>query len=182
MVVGVGGEIQFSRIGFRRQQELTRRSRHELAETQAELIRIKATRRQILGRLGNADSFVDGIKAFAGTKFDIGHAREDREQWDFLWDIEPLFNRAGWVFVDWQGPQAFGKINWLGQHVYGVANVLNVEVEVAPSSLAKLTPAARALVETLNKIGIEATPPGDRMVSTTSVNADVVHFLVGAKR
>jgi hypothetical protein len=105
----------------------------ENAKTELKLLEYRRTRREILGMRGNADAFVERIAPFRGTKFDIGHAREGREQWDFLWDLEPLLDKAGWVFIDWQGPQMFPKLNWtMKPHWYGIANVLNVAIELDP--------------------------------------------------
>jgi hypothetical protein len=123
---------------------------------------------------------VEAIKSFSGTQFDIGHAPVGREQWDFLWQLEPVFPKAGWVFVDWKGPQVFAKLNWtMTPHWYGVANVLNVSIEMAPSNRDKLLPAAQALARALNAIGIVTTLDG---VGTDSANDDAIHFLVGEKR
>ena len=69
-------------------------------------------------------SIIEKIKPFHGTKFDIGHAQTGHEQWDFLWQLEPIFPKAGWEFVNWVGPQTFSKSNWTMQpHVYGIAKV-----------------------------------------------------------
>jgi hypothetical protein len=127
-------------------------------------------------------SFIERIKPFAGTKFDIGHAPVGREQWDFLWLLEPAFPKAGWLFVEWQGPQTFSKLNWATQpHTYGVANVSNVSIELNPESRAKLLPAAQALSDALNSLGIAATVEPN-VISSSSMNFDAVHILVGAKQ
>ena len=151
-------------------------------EAELRLIEFRKSRREILAEPGHVASFIEKIKPFAGTKFDIGHAPDGREQWDFLWDVEPEFQKAGWVFVDWRGPQVFGKLNWtMQQHLYGVANVLNVSVEMSPESRDKLLAAAEALAAVLNGIGIAATVE-PFIVSSTSANTDALHFLVGEKR
>ncbi|MGJ4915919.1 hypothetical protein ACQR10_13315 [Bradyrhizobium sp. HKCCYLRH2060] len=129
-----------------------------------------------------ADKIVAALEPFAGVKFDIGHAPTGREQWDFLWLLEPVFPKAGWVFVDWDGPQKFSKLNWtMTWHFYGVANVLNVSIELTPEHRSELLPAATALAKVLNDIGIvaqvEAAP-----ISGASANADAIHSLVGEKR
>ena len=122
---------------------------------------------------------VAAIRPFAGTNFDIGHAPIAREQWDFLWQLEPVFPKAGWVFKEWMG-HGFSKLNWtMTPHYYGEANVLNVSIQVDAQSRDRLLPAAEALVKVLNEIGITAA------IETTgsgSGNVDAVHILVGEKR
>jgi hypothetical protein len=120
----------------------------------------------------DSEKIVEATKPFAGTNFDIGHAPIAREQWDFLWQLEPVFAKAGWVFRDWTGPQVFSKLNWtMTPHWYGVANVLNVSVQVDPKSRDELLPAAEALVKVLNEIGITAAL---ETIGSTSANFDAV--------
>ena len=57
-------------------------------------------------------SIVEKLKPFAGTKFDVGHDKVDREVWNFLWNFEPLLTQAGWVHVDWLGGERFKKDGW----------------------------------------------------------------------
>ena len=129
-----------------------------------------------------ADKIIASLKPFAGTKFDIGHAPSGREQWDFLWLLEPVFPKADWVFVNWEGPQKFSKLNWTMEwHWYGVANVLNVSIELTPEHRSKLLPAAEALAKVLNDIGIAAEVE-DHPISGTSATADAIHILVREKR
>lgn len=76
----------------------------------------------------------------------------------------------------------FGKLNWtMEQHTYGVANVLNVSVELNPESRDKLLPADRTLAEALNGIGIVTTVEST-IISSESLRTDTLHFLVGEKR
>jgi hypothetical protein len=126
-----------------------------------------------------ADSIVEKIKPFAGTKFDVGHSTEDREQWDFLWRLEPAISKAGWVHIDWEGGMAFKKNAWPGNHWYGIMAVINVSIELHPESREKLLPAAEALAAALNGIGITATA-GE--FNNSSTNADAIHVLIGPKR
>ncbi len=152
------------------------------AAAELKLAEYRKTRREILAEPGHVESFIEKIKPFAGTPFDVGHAGEGmREQWDFLWDLEPLFQKAGWIHVDWIGGTMFKKNNWPGNHWYGLANVINVSIELSPQARDKLLPAATALAEALNGIGIAAAVEAT-VISGTSANADVLHFLVGEKR
>lgn len=158
----------------------------ELADTKLELARLATARVKLLTPESVA-AIVEKLKPFAGTKFDIGHAASGREQWDFLWQLEPLFSKAGWIFVDWNpGPLphggVFGKVNWTMQrHVYGVANVLNVSIELSPESREQLLPAANAVVEALNSAGIAAVVER-HPISGVSITNDAIHILVGEKQ
>jgi hypothetical protein len=150
------------------------------ADAQLELTKLKTRRAQLLTPEA-IGSIIEKLKPFSGTKFDIGHASEGREQWDFLWLLEPLFPQAGWVFVDWDGPKKFGKQNWTMQtHSYGVANVLNVSIELNPEGRERLLPAATALADALNGVGIAAVVE-PQIIASTSTSADVIHLLVGEK-
>lgn len=127
-----------------------------------------------------AETVVEKIRSFSGTKFDVGHAPVGREQWDFMWQFEPVLAKAGWVHVDWVGGEQFAKLNWTMQpRRYGVANVVNVSIEVHPKSLENLLPAAKALADALSETGIEATA-GE--FNNSSGNVDAIHVLVGEKR
>jgi hypothetical protein len=119
------------------------------------------------------------ISPFAGTKFDVGHAKVDREVWDFLWLLEPAISAAGWVHIDWIAGERFRKNGWPGSHWYGEMGVNNVSIEVRPRSRATLMPAAEALAAALRAIDIEATTHDD---NNTSQNDDAIHLIVGPKR
>ena len=126
-------------------------------------------------------SIIEKIKPFHGTKFDIGHAQTGHEQWDFLWQLEPIFPKAGWEFVNWVGPQTFNKSNWTMQpHVYGIAKVANVVIELDPEKRAELLPAATALAEALNDVGLTARV-ANHPIGGTSTTSDAIHILVGIK-
>jgi hypothetical protein len=151
-----------------------------------ELARI-ATARSTLLTPEVSEKIVEVLKPFAGTKFDIGHAKSGREQWDFLWRLEPLFMKAEWIFIEWNPghlphPGVFGKLNWTMQrHVYGVANVLNVSIELDPEFRDRLLPAANSVVTALNEVGITAGVEG-HPISGVSATKDAIHILVGEKQ
>ncbi len=154
----------------------------DAADSKLELARLSTPRVKLLTSDAVA-SLVDKLKPFAGTKFDVGHAPNGREQWDLLWQLEPVFAKAGWIFVDWNGEKfrTFGKLNWTMQvHMYGYANVSNVSIELSPENREKLLPAANALAEALNSIGITAVVEGG-IISGTSATNHAIHFLVGPK-
>jgi hypothetical protein len=129
----------------------------------------------------HAQEFVDEIKPFAGTKFDMGHAPVGREQWDFAWQLEPLMSRAGWVFVEWTSTTGrFSKLNWtMNPHKYGVANVENISIELAPESREHLMPAATALASAFKQIGVEAVVTEK---NNNSINVGVIDLLIGTKQ
>lgn len=162
----------------------------EAAGLRLELARLSTPRSRLITPEAAA-TFVEKIKPFAGTKIDIGHAQSGREQWDFLWVLEPLFPQAGWIFVDWNPgplplpgqsrPKIFGKLNWTMQrHEYGVANVSNVSIELSPEFRDKLLPAANALASALKEIGIAAVVE-DHPISGVSATNEAIHFLVGER-
>jgi hypothetical protein len=160
----------------------------EAAALKLELERLSTPRVRLMTPEASA-VLLEKLKPFAGTKFDIGHAQSGREQWDFLWVLEPIFQQAGWEFIDWNpGPlplpgQAragvFVKLNWtMRTHVYGIANVSNVSVELSPELREQLLPAAEALVSALNEVGIAAVVE-HQPISAVSATKDAIHFLVG---
>jgi hypothetical protein len=150
------------------------------AKAELEVARLRTPRFKLLTPEAAA-SIVEKLAPFSGVKFDVGHAPIGREHWDLLWVLEPLFPKAGWVFVDWKGPNTFEKLNWTQQpHVYGVANASNVSIEINPEYRERLMPAANALASALNDAGIEAVVEGG-LVGSTSRNLDAIHVLVGAK-
>jgi ABC-type transport system substrate-binding protein len=89
-------------------------------------------------------------------------------------------SQAGWIFVEWTSATSrFSKLNWtMNPHKYGVANVENVTIELAPESREQLMPAATALANAFKQIGIDATVTGK---NNNSTNAGVIDLLLGAK-
>ncbi len=196
IIAGVWGELLFSRrakeagdgivaeanANAAKAQERTASLEKETAVAKLELARLSTPRVKLLTSEAVA-SIVEKLSPFAGTKFDIGHAPRGREQWDFLWQLEPVFARAGWIFVDWDGQKfsAFGKPNWTMQiRQYGYANVSNAAIELTPENRETLLPAAQALVEALDGVGIIARIE-PHPISGVSNTADAIHFLVGNK-
>jgi hypothetical protein len=126
---------------------------------------------------------IEKLKPFAGTKYDIGHPRENaREVWDFMWNFEQVLIDAGWDHIDWEGGIIFQKGgDWPGsprKYWYGEANVSNVSIEVRPQHRDTLMPAANALANAFNVVGITAVTWDN---NNASINEDVVHILVGRK-
>jgi hypothetical protein len=213
VAIGIAGEILLGTIWNNKiQTELRKRSNDKVAEAielaakasertaileketveaKLELQRLITPRSQrIIGE--NAEKIVAAILPFAGTKFDIGHAREGREHWDFLWVLEPLLVKAEWVFADWNPgplplpgrirPGVFPKINWtMIPHTYGEANVSNVVLDLSPENRERLLPAANALACVLNEVGVAAMVPERLGPNRVSATADAIHILVGPK-
>jgi hypothetical protein len=153
------------------------------AKSELEVARLTTPRVRLLTPEA-VNSLVEKIKPFAGTKFDIGLPPIGREQWDLLWQLEPIFPQAGWVFVDWvptPGTKIVRKMNWQMQyHLYGEANVINLDIELHPPHRETLLPAANALADALNQIGITTTIQ-PVVISGSSQNVDAIHILVGQK-
>jgi hypothetical protein len=147
-------------------------------EAEASLIKFRKPRHEFL--TPEAVSLItEKLKSFPGTRFDIGHTKVDREQWDFLWRLEPAIRAAGWIHLDWVGGFVFKKNDWPGNHFYGEMGVIDVSIEVRPAFKEKLMPAAEALAAVLNEIGIRAYTGDDNNSSATD---DAIHLIVGPKR
>jgi hypothetical protein len=190
VAIGIIGEVALGMFNNRIQTVLRSRSNDKVAAaldraTTAEngLIHLKKPRQKILAPDEIRQLIKDRIRPFSGTEFDVGHPRFARETWDFLWSLEPTILDAGWIQKDWIGGDVFKKRpgdgkGWRDDHVYGLVNVGNVSIEMAPESRARLTPAAEALAAVLNEIGIDAVTYDD---NNSSVNPNVIHVLVGPK-
>jgi hypothetical protein len=185
VALGVFGEIHFSGKAARAQKALQSISDGKLAEAldraskaETALTKLQTPRQLLLAPDEVRAQIIERLRPFAGTKFDVGHARVDRETWDFLWSLEPTIVKAGWIHVDWVGGVIFKKNGWQGDHWYGEANARKVSIEVRPLSRKVLMPAALALAEVLNANGIEAVTYDN---NNASQNDDAIHLLVGPK-
>jgi hypothetical protein len=184
IAIGIVGEVSFSMLESRYQNELRRRSNKELAEAKLELARVTTPRCELLP--GNSGIILEKLAPFTGTKFAVGHIEFGREHCDFLWVLEEILAKAGWAFVDWfpgtlPHPGVFRKTNWTMQrHTYGVANVSNVVLELEPANREALLPAAKALADALNEIGIRAALP-EVHINPVSMTKNAIHILVGPK-
>lgn len=130
--VGITGEVLLSMRNSVLQTELRRRLSEQLAAAKLELARIATPRCNVIAP--HKDEIITKLSPFKGTKFDVAHSERGREEWDFVWWLEEMPAKAGWVFVDWNPgplphPGNFRKLNWtMRRHVYGVANVSNVVI------------------------------------------------------
>lgn len=181
IVGGVWGEVFFGNRARIAGDKQLAEYRARTAEAELELARIATPRVRLLTPEGAA-SITEKIAPFQGTNFVVGHAPlSAREQWDLAWQLEPLIAGAGWFPKDWIGGNTFQKRNWTGvSHWYGVANVSNVVIELTPQFRDARLPAATALVEALNAVGITAKVE-DHPISGTSMIHDAIHLLIGAK-
>ena len=66
----------------------------EASEAKLELARLSTPRVKLLTPEA-VESPVEQLKQYAGTKIDIGHDARGREHWDFLWQLEPVFQKTG---------------------------------------------------------------------------------------
>ena len=178
IIAGVWGELLLEKRAKQAGDGLVAIANARAAEAQLELERLKTPRFRLITSEASA-KFIEKLKAFPGTKFDIGHARIGREHWDFLWVMEPLFPKANWVFVNWVGDGFFAKLPWtMVGRIYGEANVSNVSIELSPENREKLLPAATALAGVLNEIGIAAQVER-QIIASRSETTDAIHILVG---
>lgn len=187
---GIMMEIGFGQGASKARHDLQIRSEAELAEAKRnsaaatkQLAEYRISRAQRV--IDNFSLLVERMKPFAGTKFDIGLGPEGmREQWDFSWQIEPAFGEAGWQMIDWWGGSVLRK--WcnldpklLKVRPFGLANVVNVSIEMHPSHKVALTPAAEALAQALREIGVTVSTEYN---NNASANENVLHFLIGEKQ
>jgi hypothetical protein len=187
VAIGVGLVIEFFCIhaAIRGNAELKIESDARLADAltraaaaQEELVKFRTPRATLLTDAART-LLLERLRPFQGTIFVIGHDNLDREVWDFLWVLEPIISEAGWIHSDWQGGQRFRKQTWPGEHWYGIANVMNVSIEVQPSEEAALLPAAEALAEALRAVSVDAVRAYH---NNSSINTESVRLLVGPKR
>jgi hypothetical protein len=185
IVLGVAGEVWFgnrARIAGDKQMVQDRaraaEANQKAQEAALELFKFREPRAKLLTP-ENCEKMLTALSPFAGTRFVVGHDNIDRETWDFLWGFEPILAKAGWVLEDWIGGQVFGKNNWPGNHVYGLANAMNVSVELKPQDQTELGPAAEALAAALRMIGIDAIIAGP---NNTHLAEGDIQLLVGPKR
>lgn len=98
IAVGVYGKMRFGHVAG----DILKL---ELAQGLREVKYLRSSRRAVLA--GKELQVIAAISPFAGTKFDVGIPPPSfTEAWDFNWDIEPLFIRTGWTFVDWVEPSS----------------------------------------------------------------------------
>jgi hypothetical protein len=181
IAVGVWGEVFFGNRARVAGDKQLGEYRARAAEAEVELARLATPRVRLLTPEASA-SIIEKIEPFRGTMFDMGLPHNGREQWDLAWVLEPLISQAGWEFVDWIGGiSRIPKFNWTMQrHWYGVANVSNVVIELTIENREPLLPAARALVDALNAVGIAAKVE-DNPISGTSITPDAISILIGPK-
>jgi hypothetical protein len=81
--------------------------------------------------------------------------------------------------ANWAAPNNATTVQRNYRPLSGTALAQNVEIELDPVNRHQLLPAAEALIEALNQIGISASEPPH---NTTSRNPHAMHILVGSKR
>lgn len=150
----------------------------ETAEAKLALTKLRTDRVTLLTPEARA-VILSKLTPFLGTKFDTGASASSGEQADFLWELRPLLQTAGWELVPWVGPGPPLSFGDSGLPVMGAVAAQDVEIHVHPESREKLGPPAAALVAALNEIGVAAI---DRGFNAHSQNVDAIHILVGDKR
>lgn len=187
IATGLAAEYWYGGKGAEAAAELQRISDAKLSEAlnraataQEELTKFRTPRSKLLTPEVRK-LITQKLEPFSGTVYDIAHERIDREQWDFMWWLEPAIRNAGWKQIDWiaRSGFVFKKNNWPGDHVYGEMGVINISIEIRPAFRDKYMPAARALAEVLAQIGIKVTTDDDNNSSATN---DALHLIVGRKQ
>lgn len=135
----------------------TARANARANEAEVKLIEFRRPRSELVAPPEARTKITAALEPFKGTKFDVGYAREDREQADFLWWLLQAVNDAKWVHIDWVGGETFKRWNWPGDHLMGVMAVINVSIELHPDNREKLRPAAEALAGVLRSLKIATT-------------------------
>lgn len=124
-------------------------------------------------------SVVEKIKFLAPTQFDTG-LNPDKEELDFLWQLETLLKDAGWVQVDWKNPPGvLFEYTRNGRPAAGLVSVSNVSVQVHKGQERKLLGAAIAISAALNAVGIAAQIDPFNIANN---NPDAIHIMVGRKQ
>jgi len=189
VVLGVAGEIQFSRMGFRRDQELKRRSDKVVAEANAraamaeqraadanlELARMKAPRSLSAEQQGR---MVVKLAAYTDTPFNIGTILNDTEVFRFEAQLETVLASANRQQINWIGGDVV--LNRPGKPVIGLISATDLTAGAYREKAETLGRAAVALADALNEEGIAAKAEivGDAFINK---NRDVVHIVIGRK-
>jgi hypothetical protein len=143
-------------------------------EARLELARVR-TPRAILFTEGPTAAFIsNAARQFPGTNFDTGFDLNSGEQADFAWHLQSALTDGGWLHI----PVLF-ITQGNARPISGSVGATNVEIHLHPQSRDALLPAATALIEVLNKMGIAATDAG---FNAHSENASAIHILIGAKQ
>jgi hypothetical protein len=142
-----------------------------------ELLEFRKTRRHVIGP--NKAQLAARLKRFAGAEFDTAMSHFEREIGDILWDIEEALRDAGWRQIDFAPLPGASAIQRTNRALSGSALAQNVEIEMHPSQQAFLKPAADALIEVLNSVGIDAR---EAPYTSATGNHHAIHILVGPKR
>jgi hypothetical protein len=113
---------------------------------------------------------VSKVKRFAGKQFDteIDITSSDLEPVGLLGSLIPALTKAGWVKVDHHGAASID-----------LASVRGVIINVDASKDSELLGAAETLASALNAEGIAAKV--NSKTETDTINANVIHILVGPK-
>lgn len=119
------------------------------------------------------------LQPFAGTKFDMAITPGDAQAGDLLAGIEYTAVRGDWREVAWKGrsPTVFHRE---GFPSIGSVTLEGVVVQVHPNERSLLGPAAAALVDLLQDLGIESRLDIGSALGGSS-NAQTIHIMVGKK-
>jgi hypothetical protein len=116
------------------------------------------------------------LKAFAGKQFDVALILEPEPE-GLLPQIEDALKSAGWLELDWEGPEIVYKRG--SRPSAGIITESGVIIQMHPERVTVLSPAAQALASALDAEGVSAkAEPGLGVINT---NSKAIHILIGKK-
>ena len=180
--IGVGLAIELICIRVSRAEKIETDARLTAALDRAagaenSLIELRTPRRSLLTAANRA--ILNGsVQQFAGTVFDVGVSGFESEIVDCLWDLEEVLAAANWNQIPWASPVGALSFQRNQRPIGGIVSAEKVTLEMEPTRRAGLLPAARALIDALNVIGIEAQ---ERTLLTPISNVQAIHLYVGSK-
>lgn len=144
------------------------------SNAESKLVEFRTARRMLMTNKARSE-VVNKLQRFSGTNFDGGVSSFESEQVDILWDLEEVLSLAGWQQLPWPRPDITRSL----RPAAGLVAAQNVEIQLDPSWRLAGLPAAGALIDALNDIGIEAR---EAPFNTPNTNVQAVHVVVGPKR
>jgi len=154
--------------GFGFEAEMWEEKQEEAAglvkELQQELQRLSTARAFLVK--GKEDEITKKLMPFGGTEFDCAFARNNGEQVDFWWMLQPALTAAGWKNLPWRYGQSVG-FSQGSRPETGEAAATNVEIHLHPAQQGTLKPAATALISALKDVGIDARYYGFNIYNDT---------------
>ena len=161
-------ELQLARVGISlRKTALATTSNLATSEIFALSMGFRA--REDVGEVGKPFLIIEGLKLFAGKRFDAAATCEDISREALLNSLRHALVGAGWI-----------EVGVRQQSSADHASIRGIRIDADGSKDPTLSDAANALASALNSEGVEAT--ANQTPETDPANANVVHILVGPSR